>query len=302
MRSSQAVISNSGEEASSEVKPANVTESAIALPLPSTWLPPDVDENVPPVETGVACALDEVVQNAGKRVEEFVKNVDRFAASEFLKHESINKWGYAGLPETRRFDYVVSIEQYRPGYFDVIEYRGNKYSPAQFPDGVETRGLPSMALIFHPNNAGNFAMSCEGLGQWNGTPAWQVHFRQRPDKPKTIRAYRIGENGPSYPVALRGRVWIAADSYQIVRMETDLVAALPEIRLFVDHIVVEYGPMRFKNRNVEMWLPQSAELYSDWRGKRMHRRHSFSNYMLFSVDEKQYISEPKTETKSQTEN
>jgi tetratricopeptide (TPR) repeat protein len=302
MRSSQAVISNSGGEASAEVLPANVTESAIALPLPSNWSPPDVDENVPPVEPGVACALDEVVQNAGKRVEEFIKNVDRFAATEFLRHESVNKWGYADPPETRRFDYVVSIEQYRPGYFDVIEYRGNKYSPAQFPDGVETRGLPSMALIFHPNNAGNFAMSCEGLGQWNGTPAWQVHFRQRPDKPKTIRAYRIGENGPSYPVALRGRVWIAADSYQIVRMETDLVAALPEIRLFVDHIVVEYGPMRFKNRNVEMWLPQSAELYSDWRGKRMHRRHSFSNYMLFSVDEKQYISEPKTETKSQTEN
>ena len=49
-----------------------------------------------------------------------------------------------------------------------------------------------------------------------------------------------------------------------------------------------------KTGNVEMWLPQSAELYSDWRGKRMHRRHSFSNYILFSVDEKQRISEPKT--------
>src|SRR2546421_7724597 len=50
-----------------------------------------------------------------------------------------------------------------PIYFDVSEYRGNKYSPAQFPDGVETRGLPSMALIFHPNNVGSFALSCEGL-------------------------------------------------------------------------------------------------------------------------------------------
>jgi tetratricopeptide (TPR) repeat protein len=302
MRPSLAVISNSGEEASAEVKPAKVTESAIALPLPSNWSPPDVDENVPSVEPGVACALDEVVQNAGRRVEEFIKNVDRFAAIEFLRHESINKWGFADLPETRKFNYVVSIEQYRPGYFDVIEYRGNEYSPEQFPGGVETRGLPSMALIFHPNNAGNFAMSCEGLGQWNGTQAWQVHFRQRPDKPKTIRAYRIGENGPSYPVALRGRAWIAADSYQIMRMETDLVSTLPEIRLFIDHTVVEYGPVLFKNRDVEMWLPQSAELYSDWRGKRMHRRHSFSNYMLFSVDEKQRISEPKTDTKSQTEN
>lgn len=302
VRSSEGLIFNSHGEASAEVKPANVTGSAIALPLPSNWLPSDVDENVPPVEPGVACAVDEVVQNAGKRVEEFVKNVDRFAATEFLRHESINKWGFAEFPETRKFDYLVSIEQYRPGYFDVVEYRGNKYSPAEFPDGVETRGLPSMALIFHPNKAENFAMSCEGLGQWNGTPAWQVHFRQRPDKPKTIRAYQIGENGPSYPVALRGRAWIAADSYQIVRIETDLVATLPEIRLFVDHTVVDYGPVRFKDRNVEMWLPQSAELYSDWRGKRMHRRHSFSNYILFSVDEKQRISEPKTETKSETEN
>ena len=287
------------DTAPAEVKPSAATEPAISLPLPSNWLPPDVDENVPPVEPGVACALDEVVQKAGKRVEEFLKNVDRFAASESLKHESINKWGVTELRETRRFDYVVSIEQYRPGYFDVIEYRSNKYAPVEFPEGVETRGLPSMALIFHPNSAGNFAMSCEGLGQWNGTPAWQVHFRQRPDRPNTVRAYKIGAEGPSYRVALRGRAWIAADSYQIVRIETDLVSALPEIRLFVDHTVVEYGPVRFKDRDVEMWLPQSAEVYSDWRGKRMHRRHSFSNYMLFSVDEKQHISEPQTEAKNQ---
>jgi len=277
---------------------ATATESAIVLPLPSNWLPPDVDENVPVVESTV-CSLAEVVQKAGKRVEEFVTNVDRFAATEFLKHESINKWGLAAFPETRKFDYVVSINQYRPGYFDVLEYRTNKDSLSESPGGIETRGLPSMSLIFHPNNAGHFAMSCEGLGQWNGIPAWQVHFRQRPDEPNTTRAYQVGENGPSYPVALRGRAWIAADSYQIVRMETDLVSTLPEIRLLADHTVVEYGPVRFKSRNVEMWLPQNAEMYSDWRGKRMHRRHSFSNFILFSVDEKQSISQPKTRAKIQ---
>jgi len=142
-------------------------------------------------------------------------------------------------------------------------------------------------------------MSCEGLAEWSGKSAWQVHFRQRPDKPNTIRAYRFGENGASYPVALRGRAWIAADSFQIVRMETDLVAKLPEIKLLADHTIVEYGPVRFRNRNVEMWLPHSAEVYFDWKGQRVHRRHSFDNYMLFSVDEKQNISEPKQETQSQ---
>jgi hypothetical protein len=51
-----------------------------------------------------------------------------------------------------------------------------------------------------------------------------------------------------------------------------------------------------------MWLPQSAELFCNWRGKRMHRRLSYSNYMLFSVDEKQKIAEPKQETQSPPEN
>lgn len=300
---SPVVLASSTEEAAPVAgKPSAATEAAVSLPLPSNWLPPDVDEKVPAVEPGTPCVLDEVLRRAGKQVEEFVKNVDRFTASEFLKHESINKWGLAESPETRKFDYVASIEQYRPGYFSVMEYRSGVPSLSGFPDGVETTGLAALALIFHANNAGNFAMNCEGLTQWNGKPAWQVHFRQRPDKPNTIRAYRFGENGPSYSVALRGRAWIAADTYQIVRMETDLVAPAPEIRLVTDHTLVDYGPVRFKRGNVEMWLPQSAELYCNWRGKRMHRRLSYSNYMLFSVDEKQKIAEPKQETQSPPDN
>jgi tetratricopeptide (TPR) repeat protein len=282
-----------------EAKPSGATETAISLPLPANWLPPDVDEKVPTVEPGVTCPLDDVLRKAGTRVEEFVKNVDRFTASELLKHEAISKWGFAESSDTRRYDYVVSINQYRPGLFNVTEYRGKGDSSGEFPGGVETRGLPTLALIFHPNNVGNFAMSCEGLGRWNRGLAWQVHFRQRSDKPNTMREYRIGEGGPAHPVALRGRAWIAAESYQIVRMETDLVAPVPEIRLVADHVLVDYGPVRFKKNNVEMWLPQSAEMYSDWKGKRIRRHLTYSNYLLFSVDEKQRISEPKAETESQ---
>lgn len=289
-----------GSDASADTfNTAQRIEPVIALPLPSNWLPPDVDERVPTVEPKTVCSLEDVVQNAGKRIEEFVTNVDRFTATEFLEHETINKWGIAKFPETRKFDYAVSIKEYRPGYFDVLEYQGNKYSAVEFPAGIETRGLPALSLIFHPSNAGHFAMSCEGLGLWNGIATWQVHFSQQPDKPNTTRGYKIGVNGVSHPVALRGRAWIAADNYQIVRLETDLVGTLPEIRLFADHVVVEYLPVRFKHQNVEMWLPQSAEVYSDWEGKRIHRRLSFSNYILCSVDEMQSISEPNRKRKSE---
>jgi len=269
------------------------TSGAAALPLPLSWLPPDVDEKMPPVEPGATCALAEVLEKAGKRAQVFVKNVERFTASEFLKQETIDKWGIAGAAETRKFNYVAAIEEPQPGFLIVEEYRDSGGSPAEFPGGVETSGLAALALIFHPYYAGNFDMTCEGLTRWNGTPAWQVHFRQRRDKPNTVRAYRLGLEGPSYPVALKGRAWILRDSFDIARLETDLIAPVPQIKLVADHTAIEYGPVRFHIPDAEMWLPQSAEVYYDWRGKRIHRRHSFSHYLLFVVDEKQHIAEPK---------
>jgi tetratricopeptide (TPR) repeat protein len=281
-----------------EIVVPDLIPGVISIPLPSNWLPPDVDERVPPVEPNAACALDEVLQKAGERIQEFVTNVDRFTATESLKHESINRWGFAAPSETRKFDYVVSVEEIRPGYLGVEEYRSRHGSGEDFPDGVATNGLPALVLIFHPYNTGSFEMTCEGLARWNGALGWQVHFRQRSDRPNTIRSYRIGNNGPSYPVALKGRAWIAADSYQIMRLETDLIAPLPEIRLATDRAIIEYGPVHFREGNLDMWLPQSAELYYDWKGQRSHRRHSFSNYLLFSVGDKQRISVPKIEDES----
>jgi tetratricopeptide (TPR) repeat protein len=283
----------SSDAAAAASEMAAMNKDATALATLSKWMPPDVDEKVPPVEAGASCAVDDVVSKAGQQLITLVSDVDRFAATESLTHESINKSGLASYPERRKFDYVVSIQEIQHGYLNVEEYRISGRSPVDFPDGVATNGLPALVLIFHPYNATNFEMTCEGLARWNGGLAWQVHFKQRADKPNTIKRYRIGADGPSYPVALKGRAWISADTYQIVRLETDLVTPVPQIRLVSDHTAVEYGPVKFTKGNVNMWLPQSAEIYYDWKGRRIHRRHSFSNYMLFGVEDKQKISAPK---------
>lgn len=290
-----ASVTNASEEAGIDVR-EDVSlpgDPASAVPLRSSWLPPDVDEKVPPVEQGATCSLEEVLSRAGKQVQEFVKNVERFSATESLKQEAIDKWGTPGSTEARKFDYVAAIEEPRHGFLAVEEYRNSGGLPAEFPGGVATNGLPTLALIFHPYYAVDFEMTCEGLTHWNGKLAWQVHFRQRKDKPNVIRSYRLGTEGPSHPVAVKGRAWILADSFEIARLETDLVAPMPEIKLAADHTAIEYGPVQFRVHHWQMWLPQTAEVYYDWRGKRIHRRHSFSDYMLFAVDEKQKIAEPK---------
>ncbi|MGB6497178.1 MAG: tetratricopeptide repeat protein [Candidatus Acidiferrum sp.] len=287
----------SGSGASGEMSVVSNTEDA--LPVPSNWLPPDVDASVPAVESGVSCNVDDVVHKAGAQLMELAKDVDRFTATETLMHESIDRYGMPSSPEKRIFSYVASIQEVNHHFLNVEEYRLDKDGgQAEFPGGVATNGLPALVLIFHPFNAPDFTMSCEGLARLSTGLAWQVHFKQRPDKPNVIKRYRIGVDGPSYPVALKGRAWISSDTYQIVRLETDLVAPVKEIRLAADRADVEYGPVKFAKGNVSMWLPQSADVYYDWKGKRIHRRHSFSNYMLFAVDDKQKISAPKTDETS----
>lgn len=276
----------------SEVESLGVISPADALP-PASWMPPDVDEKVPPVEQGASCALDDVVRNAGKRLEELVKNVDRFTATELVTDQSVSKWGMPSDPEKAQFDYIVSMQETRRGALTVEEFRERRTATKQFPEAVMTSGLPAMVVIFHPYYAGNYEMSCEGLARWNGSLAWQIHFRQKKDKPNTIRSYRVGVQGQGYPVALKGRAWIAADSFEVVRLETNMVAPMPQIRLAAEHVEIEYAPVKFRQGALEMWLPANVDVYYDWRGRRVHRQHKFSNYLLFSVDDKQKIAAPK---------
>jgi tetratricopeptide (TPR) repeat protein len=294
-------LKNPAPSAASVVGSGETVEVATPeLPVASNWLPPDVDEKMPPVEAGAACSLDEVRQKAGNQIVEFVHDVDRFAATESLTHESINKYGIASSAEKRKFDYLVSIQETQQGFLGVTEYRNGGGAQAEFPDGIVTNGLPALVLIFHPYYAPNYEMVCEGLTRWNGGLAWQVHFRQLPGRPNAIRNYQIGVHGPSYAVGLKGRAWISADTYQIVRMETDLLAPMPQIRLLAEHTAIEYGPVKFHEGNVNLWLPQTAEVYFAWRGRQAHRRHSFSNYMLFGVDDRQRIAAPKDMLKEAT--
>ena len=134
-------------------------------------------------------------------------------------------------------------------------------------------------------------MTCEGLGEWEGRPAWQVRFEQRADRPNTTLSFRVNQG--SYNVNLRGRAWILVDSYQVARLETDLVQSIPKIRLRLYHQSVEYRPARSSINNLELWLPSSTELYMDFQGRRFYREHSFTDFRIFSVDTQYRVADPK---------
>ena len=272
---------------------SRLSAKALELPIRSNWLPPDVDDRVPAVESEAVCSLDEILPKVADQLVTFIRNVDHFTATETVADETINKWGVVSASEKRKFDYLVSIEQIPLGRLIVDEYRSGGGKPAEFPDGFITNGLPALVMVFHPSYAGNYEMRCEGLARRSEGLAWQVHFHQRSDKAAAIRGFQVGMRGSSHPAALKGRAWISAETYQIVRLETDLVRPMPEIRLLAEHTAIEYGSVSFREGNAKLWLPISAEVHFEWMGQRIHRRHSFDKYMLFSIEEKERIGSPK---------
>src|SRR5258708_12252463 len=134
-------------------------------------------------------------------------------------------------------------------------------------------------MACHPVYVDDYEVTWEGLSRWNGGLAWQVHFRQKADKPARLRSYRV--NALSFPVALRGRAWIAADSFQIVSLETDIVSPIPQIQLKAEHISVEYAPVKFVSHHAQLWLPEIAEIFFDSGHPPIHPRHHFPDSLLF---------------------
>lgn len=255
------------------------------------WQPAGIDTNRPSVATGVACPAENVIQQSGARVEEFVGDVSRIAAIEHLLHEQLDEIGQPITKETRTFNYVASVSESTPGFISVEEYRAEHLGVADFPDQIASSGFTTLALVFHPVMRDNFEMVCEGLGEWQGQATWLVHFKQRDDRPARMHDYKVGSQ--VYALKLKGRAWITADKFQIVRIESELVSPVPQIRLAGEHQVVEYGPVPFAKKNMQLWLPKSAEIYLDFRRHRYYRRHSFDHYMLFSVDAEEKRKEPK---------
>ncbi|MGC2195405.1 MAG: carboxypeptidase-like regulatory domain-containing protein [Terriglobales bacterium] len=256
--------------------------SSAPAPEKTSWVPPDIDEAVPYVDPNVECPLPHVLNGAAQRMKQFVGNLEKFTASERVEHSVVDALGTRQSPAVRKFDYVVMVSRERAGGFLLEEYRNGSIDPEQFPAHIATQGLPGLALLFHPFLASDYKFTCEGLGEWAGNAAWQVHFVQRADRPGRLLAYSAG--GRSSSVALKGRAWIDPGTFQVLRLESDLVEPLKDFDLTEQHIAISYQRVQFRTLGQQLWLPQVADLYVQRQGHRYYRRHTFSNFQLFTVD------------------
>lgn len=283
-------------------KPAVVEAAKPVLPPPPVpqppplavrpWAPPDIDSKEYPAVQDVPCSESDLVHRAQLKLMRQLGNFERFLATEHIEHQEIDAHGIPGAVREKDFNYLVFVKHPKPGMSFLEESRDGGENLGAFPTSLATQGLAALAVsVFDPHYEGDLIYKCEGLGAWRGQAVWRLRFEQRKDVPSRIRIWRNSRG--TYSIPLKGRVWISASSYDVLHVETDLREPVKELELTRDHLLIDYGPVKFESGGTTLWLPWNAEMFMELHGKRYHHTHTLRNYMLFSVDTANTIAKPK---------
>lgn len=282
------------------------TETANLLPPPllpvvllspvveRPWAPPDVDSMEYRLASDAPCKSDEVLARAQHRMSMQLENFERFTATERIEHQQIDRYGMPGPAVTREFSYIVFVHPFKEHSMYLEESRNGTSSTSDFPTSLATIGLNGLGVsILQPAYQNGFIYKCEGLTSVRGEAAWQIRFQENTAKTGFTGVREWRKRGMLYDIPIKGRIWVGSSSFDLLRVETDLIAPIDKLELSRDHLTVDYGPVSFQNGAAKLWLPWTAEMYMELHGKRYHHKHFLTDYMLFEIDTSNKVHKPK---------
>lgn len=274
---------------------------APAIPPPArAWAPVDIDAKEYALAPDAACNQSELMRQTQIRTMKQLSNFERFTATERIEHQEVDSDGTPGPIKTRNFQYLVFVQHLKDGSSFLEESRDGGENLDEFPTSLASKGLVSLGVaLFDPSYEHDLIYKCEGLRKLRGQAAWQVRFEQRPDVKSRLRTWKNSRG--LFLVPLKGRVWVSANTHDVLHIETDLREPQKELELTRDHLIIDYGPVTFKGGKVSLWLPWYAEMFMELHHKRYHHRHTLTNYELFSVDTTSEIPEVSASADASTE-
>jgi Tfp pilus assembly protein PilF len=243
--------------------------------------------------------LESVLRKVGASVQALFQSFPDTSSHEEIEMEVLHPNGKVAESQAQRFQYLMVKTSDENG-FHLSEYRtdkaGNRATPGSATDGTPymvTLGFASDPLIFHPDYLAGSSLRLLGRQRLDGHDTLVIAFAERPATAKMLEEFRI-TNG-SAVVLVQGIAWVDATTYQVLRMHTDLLRPVPELRLEAQATDVRFGEVRFPSKDQVLWLPQDVAVTVHWNGRTFRNRHRYSDYELFQVNTRQKIKAPKAQ-------
>ncbi len=234
--------------------------------------------------------LPAILQKAGERVESFFNDFRNTTSREGIREERFGSNGKVNLSLTQNYQYWLLISP-EFGPTSLKEYRTEPNGNHQVREATQTglmltEGFASISHLLLPAYQKESDFVFLGRQQREGHGTYVLAFAQRPEVSRLLCAYTNKEDNTSALVLFQGVVWIDSETYQIVRLRSDLLFPIPKQHLERQTTDIQYGQVHFSDLSYSVWLPQEVVVTLESRGKLRRNRHSYSDYRMFNVQSK----------------
>ena len=242
--------------------------------------------------------LDPILRSVAESVQALFQSFPDTSSHEQIEMEVLHPNGRVAQSQAQQFEYLMVKGSDENGVH-LSEYRTDKAGNRATPGGTDggrymvTVGFASDPLIFHPDYLAGSSLRLLGRQRLDGHDTLVIAFAERPATAKMLEEFRI--SNASAVVLVQGIAWVDAATYQVLRMRTDLLRPVPELRLEAQATDVRFGEVRFPSKDQPMWLPQDVTVTVHWNGRTFRNLHHYSDYELFQVKTRQKIRAPKVQ-------
>ncbi|MGC2889090.1 MAG: VWA domain-containing protein, partial [Candidatus Acidiferrum sp.] len=203
--------------------------------------------------------LPMILQNMGKRMDDFVRNIGDLIAREDLTQEKLKADGKIKAKRHVQDNYLILHHGYSWGAS--AEYRmdgkGNRLGPIGLGQGyLVTAGYALSCIQFSTAAQSQSQSRFRYLGNemLGSRETYVLSFAQRPGEVNFATVMAVtGAKDMDMPT--QGILWVDKSNFQILRMRSDLLAPNSEIQLNQLTTDVTLGEVRFQDVPNPLWLP-----------------------------------------------
>ena len=232
-----------------------------------------------------------LLNKAGDNVEAFFRNMPNTASREQIVSQRLKPGEQVEASVSSSYNYLLLVRPDAVGMRFQEERTDSKNRPSELKrlsDYLVTSGFASQCILLHPSH--QYGSRFRYLGRQPSEPRAQViAFAQKPE----VGDFVTSISGLAVtPVLLQGLVWIDPDSYQILRIRTDLLE--PDYRNGVTSETTEVwlNDVHFDGIQQAFWLPREVRVTCDYWHKIFRNLHSYSDYKVFTVASYDKIVKP----------
>jgi hypothetical protein len=267
---------------------------------------PYIDDSLPDLETAVPELqglapvtqddLASILDRAGAKCADLLRRIPNLISQEdvITRQRTVSRvsqgvWREAEILETKptrqKFEYLL-IAHHEEEDVRLEEYRTDKHGrPPASGNGADAGtfayGFINDWLRFYPGNRGESRFRYLGQQEIDGRKVFVVGFAQVPGSVKYPTQVMFGNT----PVALlfQGVAWIDPSDFTILRMREDLLAPRPDVYLPYFTSKIRFGGVQIEKAASSLWLPLEVDMEWQFKGLRVQRMHTYSNFRLYKV-------------------